>query len=78
MNIIKNAAVGLAALSIVAAPVAASASPQADLRADTAVEGNEFGEMMGGSWLLGLIGLVAVGVGIYLLVDDGDNSPSSP
>jgi hypothetical protein len=78
MNILKNTAVALAALSIVASPVAASAAPAPDLRADTAVDGDAFGEMMGGSWLFGLIGLVAVGVGIYLLVDNGNNNPTSP
>lgn len=78
MNMLKKATVALAATSLVAAPVAASAAPQT-LRADTAVAGNAMGEGAGGSvWILGLVGLGLFIFGAIELFDDGDDSPTSP
>jgi hypothetical protein len=76
MKMLKKATVALAAASIVAAPVAASAAPQT-LRADTTVVGDEMGEGGGSVWILGLIGL---GLFIFGAIElfDGDDSPTSP
>lgn len=78
MKLLKKATVALAAASLVAAPVAASASPQT-LRADTAVTGESMGEGAGGSvWILGLLGLGLFIFGALELFDGNDDSPTSP
>ncbi|WP_168707832.1 hypothetical protein [Sphingopyxis sp. PAMC25046] len=76
MNIFKKTAISFAALSVVAAPVAASAAASAP-RAASAVEGAS--ELEGNSsWIIGLVGLL-VGVGAIILVADNDeDSPVSP
>ena len=75
MSIFKKAAISFAALSVIAAPVAASAASGA--RAASAVGGEN--ELEGNSsWIIGLIGLLA-GVGAIILVaDNDDDSPVSP
>ncbi len=77
MNLLKKAAVAVAAISMVAAPVAASAAPQSDLRADTVVEGNSFGAGGGGNWLLILFAVGLVGLGAVSLADGSDDTPTS-
>ena len=78
MNMLKKATVALAAVSLVAAPVAASAAPQT-LRADTSVaDANGMGEGGGSVWILGLIGLGLFIFGAIELFDGGDDSPTSP
>jgi hypothetical protein len=78
MNMLKKATVALAATSLVAAPVAASAAPQT-LRADTVVEdANTLGAAGGSVWILGLIGLGLFVFGAIELFDGGDDSPTSP
>lgn len=76
MNILKKTAISLAALSVIAAPVAASAASSAP-RAASAVDGAS--ELEGNSsWIIGLVGLL-VGVGAIILVADNDeDSPVSP
>ena len=76
MNILKKTAISLAALSVIAAPVAASAASSAP-RAASAVDGAS--EREGNSrWIIGLVGLL-VGVGAIILVADNDeDSPVSP
>jgi hypothetical protein len=76
MKMLKKATVALAAASIVAAPVAASAAPQT-LRADATVAGDAMGEGGGSVWILGLIGLGLFVFGAIELFD-GDDSPTSP
>lgn len=75
MSIFKKAAVSFAALSMVAAPVAASAASGA--RATSAIGGQN--DLEGNSsWIIGLLGLLA-GVGaIILIADKDDDSPVSP
>lgn len=76
MNILKKAAVALAATSMLVAPVAASAAPLADLRAISAVEGES--DVEGASWVLILIG-VAAAIGAIVAISDGsDDEPTSP
>jgi len=73
---LKKAAVSLAAMSIVAAPVAASAAPAMDsARALSVSEGQN--ELEGGSWVAILLGLAIVAGGIWLAID-GDDDPVSP
>jgi hypothetical protein len=65
MNLLKKAAISLAATSMIAAPVAASAAPAA--RAASAVDGQS--ELEGStSWILALLALAAVVGGSLLLV----------
>jgi hypothetical protein len=74
MNLIKKAAISLAATSMVLAPVAASAAPA--VRAAAAVEAQN--ELEGSSsWIYIVLALAAV-VGIVVLVSDGDDKPTSP
>ena len=76
MSIFKKTAISFAALSVVAAPVAASAASSAPRAASAtaganALEGNS-------SWIIGRVGLL-VGVGAIILVaDKDDDSPVSP
>ena len=75
MSMIKKAAISLAALSVIAAPVAASAA--SGTRAASMVSGeNELGG--GSSWVIGLIGLLAGVTAIILIADDDEDSPVSP
>ena len=76
MNILKKAAVALAATSMLVAPVAASAAPLADLRAISAVEGES--DVEGASWVLILIGVAAAIGAIVLIADGSDDEPTSP
>lgn len=75
MSMFKKAATALAALSVVAVPVAASAA--SGVRAASAASGEN--ELEGNSsWIIGLLGLLA-GVGAIILVaDDDEDSPVSP
>lgn len=75
MSMLKKTAISLAALSMVAAPVVASAA--SGPRAASAVDGQS--ELEGNSsWIIGLVGLL-VGVGAIILVaDKDDDSPVSP
>ncbi len=74
MNLFKKAAVSLAATSLLAAPVAASAAQS--VRAASTVEGQS--ELEGEtSWIV--IALAAVGIiAAIVLLTDGDDSPTSP
>ncbi|WP_428627427.1 hypothetical protein [Sphingopyxis sp.] len=74
MNLFKKAAISLAATSLIAAPVAASAAQS--VRAASTVEGQS--EMEGEtSWIFIALAAVGIIVGIVLLTD-GDDSPTSP
>ncbi len=81
MTFLKKATVALAASSMVAAPVAASAAPQfSDLRADSQLENSAAlgGETGTAAWLLALLAAAAVIAGIIVAVDGSDDSPTSP
>ena len=76
MNLWKKTAISFAALSVVAAPVAASAASSAPRAASVAADANELEG--NSSWIIGLVGLL-VGVGAIILVADNDeDSPVSP
>ncbi|MBJ7442297.1 MAG: hypothetical protein JHD35_25215 [Sphingopyxis sp.] len=74
MNLFKKAAISLAATSLIAAPVAASAAQS--VRAASTVEGQSDleGET---SWIYLALAAVGIIVGIVLLTD-GDDEPTSP
>ena len=75
MRMLKTAAISFAALSIVAAPVAASAASSASAVSAAAGESELEGNS---SWIIGLVGLLA-GIGaIILIADKDDDSPVSP
>lgn len=76
MNMFKKAAVSFAAVSLVAAPVAASAASIADLRAVSVAD--EASEVEGTSWVLIVLALGAAIFGIVELAGGSDNSPTSP
>jgi hypothetical protein len=75
MTMFKKAAVAFAAVSMVAAPVAATAAPIADLRAASVIEDASEANT---SWVLILFGLAAAIGGIVALADGSDDSPTSP
>jgi len=76
MSIFKKTALSFAALSVVAAPVAASAASSASRAASATTGANELEG--NSSWIIGLVGLL-VGVGAIILVADNDeDSPVSP
>ena len=67
----KKATVSLAAVSMVASPVVASAAP----RAASVVDGQN--DLEGASWVAVLFGLAIIAGGVWLAVD-GDDDPVSP
>ncbi len=79
MKFFKKAGVAAAAMSLVAAPVAAAAQSQFDgLRADTELQGElAFGEA-GGSWILFLLAGLAIVAGIVVAAGGSSNAPTSP
>ena len=84
MNVLKKAAISLAATSMILAPVAASAAPAIsavsfdDVRAVSAVNGQS--EIDGGaeSWVIALLALLAIIGGIVIAVGNNDDEPTSP
>lgn len=75
MRMLKKAAISLAALSVVAAPVAASAASGA--RAASATSGAS--ELEGNSsWIIGLVGLLAGVAAIIIVAENDEDSPVSP
>ena len=77
MNLLKKAAISLAATSMVAAPVAASAATSLDsARATSNVDGKS--ELSGSGWIIGLVALVAIIGGIIIASDNNDDTPTSP
>lgn len=78
MNILKKVAISLASLSVIAAPVAASAAPALGAaRAGSVVEGQSALEG-NSSWIIGLIGLLAGITAAVLISNDDDDAPVSP
>lgn len=77
MNLLKKAAVSLAATSIILSPVAASAAPALDnVRATSAIDGEN--KLEGASWIAIVLGLAIIAGGIWLVVDADDDDPVSP
>lgn len=77
MNLLKKAAISLAATSMVVAPVVASAAPAAPAaRATSAVEGQS--ELEGStSWIIAVLALAAIVGGIIIASDNNDDEPTS-
>ncbi|HWK42584.1 MAG TPA: hypothetical protein VNR60_11705 [Croceibacterium sp.] len=69
-----NVLAATAAAALASAPAVAQAAAAPSARQGAAVEG----ENLGGSLLLPLLAALAAGLAIFLLVDDGDDSPASP
>lgn len=78
MNLLKKAAISLAATSMLAAPVVASAAPAVEgARAFSAVDGQS--ELEGStSWIIAIVALVAIVGGIIIASDNDDDAPTSP
>lgn len=75
MSMFKKAAISLAALSVVAAPVAASAA--SGVRATSMA--SDASELEGNSsWVIGLVGLLAGITAIVLVAENDEDSPVSP
>lgn len=82
MKFLKKATVAFAAMSMVTAPVAASAAAPRfdDLRADSQVQNEAaFGEETGTeAWILFLAAIAAIIAGIVIAADGSSDSPTSP
>ena len=82
MNLLKKAAISLAATSMIAAPVAASAAPAIsavsfdDVHAVSAVDGQS--ELDGSSWIIALLALLAIVGGIVIAAGNNSDTPTSP
>ncbi|MGV7119943.1 MULTISPECIES: hypothetical protein [unclassified Sphingopyxis] len=78
MNLLKKAAISLAATSMIVAPVAASAATSLDSARATSVVGGE-SELEGStSWIIALVALAAIIGGIILASDNNSDNPTSP
>lgn len=82
MNFLKKAAISLAATSMIAAPVAASAAPAissvsfSDVSAVSSVDGQS--ELEGSSWIIALLALAAIIGGIIIAAGNNSDTPTSP
>jgi len=78
MQKFRKAAIGLAAISIIASPIAASAATGLqNARATSNVNGaNDLGG--GSGWIIGLVGLLAGVAAIIIIANDDDDAPVSP
>lgn len=77
MNLLKKAAISLAATSMVVAPVAASAATSLDSARATSTMGGE-SQLEGSSWIIALVALAAIIGGIIIASDNDDDTPTSP
>ncbi|HEX2814040.1 MAG TPA: hypothetical protein VHO04_15290 [Sphingopyxis sp.] len=78
MNLLKKAAISLAATSMIVAPVAASAATSLDSARATSVVGGE-SELEGStSWIIAIVALAAIIGGIILASDNNSDNPTSP
>ncbi len=73
MNLFKKAAVSLAAVSMLAAPVVASAQTRAtsDVAGESELEGST-------AWIVAIVALAAIIGGIVLASDNNSDTPTSP
>lgn len=76
MFLLKKAAISLAATSMLVSPVVAAAAPALDARTVSSTDGAS--ELEGASWVAIALALAIVAGGIWLVVDDNDDSPVSP
>lgn len=80
MNVLKKAAISLAATSMVLAPVVASAAPAAsfsDVRSVSAV-GSESDLEGSTGWIIALLALAAIIGGIVIGTGNNNDTPTSP
>ncbi|HMN53644.1 MAG TPA: hypothetical protein PKC32_05570 [Sphingopyxis sp.] len=78
MNLLKKAAISLAATSMIVAPVAASAATSLDSARATSALGGE-SELEGStSWIIAIVALAAIIGGIILASDNNSDTPTSP
>ena len=76
MNVLKKAALAIAAMSVTLSPVVASAAPALDgARATSVVD--DANDMEGSSWIAKVLGLLIIAGGVWLAID-GDDDPVSP
>lgn len=73
MNLFKKAAVSLAAVSMLAAPVVASAQTRAtsNVAGENELEGST-------SWIIAIVALAAIIGGIVIASDNNSDTPTSP
>lgn len=76
MSLLKKAAISLAATSMLLSPVVASAASAPDVRSVSATGGAS--KLEGANWVAIVLALAIVAGGIWLVVDDNDDSPVSP
>jgi hypothetical protein len=82
MNFLKKAAISLAATSMIAAPVAASAAPAissvsfSDVSAVSSVDGQS--ELEGSTWIIALLAFAAIIGGIVIAAGNNSDTPTSP
>lgn len=76
MSLLRKAAISLAATSMLVSPVVAAAAPALDARTVSSADGAS--ELEGASWVAIALALAIVAGGIWLVVDDNDDSPVSP
>lgn len=78
-EVLLTAAAGLMAVTPVAASAAGAVAPSRVGVERVGAPTNSSEQIGGGSsWLLVALAAIAVGVGIYLIVDNGDDQPASP
>jgi hypothetical protein len=71
----KNTLAALVATSLVGAPIVAQAAAAQATRTGSPV--NDAEELQGG-WFLPALAIIAIILGIIVLIDDGDDLPTSP
>ena len=78
MNSLKKAAAALAATSMVATPVAASAATAFDGARSASAVSKKNGLEGGSSWIIAVLAVAAVIGGIILISDNDKDEPVSP
>ncbi|MGQ0277712.1 MULTISPECIES: hypothetical protein [Sphingopyxis] len=76
MNLLKKAAISLAATSMLAAPIAASAQSFDSARANSELNGES--KLEGSGWIIAVVALAAIIGGIIIASDNNEDSPTSP
>jgi hypothetical protein len=78
MNLLTKAAVSLAATSMIAAPVAASAATAFDGARSTSAVSKKNGLEGGSSWIIAVLAVAAIIGGIIIAADNDSDTPTSP
>jgi ABC-type amino acid transport system permease subunit len=72
---IKKTLAAVVAASLVGAPIVAQAAAAQAARTGSPVEE---GENIQGGWFIPALAIIAIILGIVVLIDDGDDLPTSP